>query len=366
MYKRVINEFLELVKLDNPSKNERKVADYLLNKLKKLGYNPIEDNAGEKIGGNTGNIICKIKGDKTKEKIMFLAHMDSVVPCINKVPVINDIYIESDKNTVLGSDDLSGVAAMLEVAYARANNEIKSGDIYLVFTVAEEIGLLGAKQLDLSNFDIDYAYVLDSGGEIGTASISAPSHITFDVTIKGKAAHAGMEPEKGINSIVVASKAISKMTIGRIDEETTNNIGLINGGVATNIVCDSVYIKGECRSRNEKKLQKDYKDIINIFNDTVKEYGCDIYINSKLEYKSFLIDSKAQVLLKFKKACEIANLPYITEHGGGGSDTNIISQLGVKSLNISTGMEKVHSVEERIKKEDIIKISELIKIIVSL
>ena len=157
MYKRVINEFIELVKLDNPSKNERKVANYILNKLKELGYSPIEDDAGTKIGGDTGNIICKIDGDKNKDKIMFLAHMDSVVPCINKVPVINDIYIESDKNTVLGSDDLSGV------------------------------GLLGAKELDLSSFNIDYAYVLDSGGEIGTASISAPSHITFDVTIKGKA-----------------------------------------------------------------------------------------------------------------------------------------------------------------------------------
>jgi len=366
MYKRVINEFIELVKLDNPSKNERKVANYILNKLKELGYSPIEDDAGTKIGGDTGNIICKIDGDKNKDKIMFLAHMDSVVPCINKVPVINDIYIESDKNTVLGSDDLSGVAAMLEVAYARANNEIEAGDIYLVFTVAEEIGLLGAKELDLSSFNIDYAYVLDSGGEIGTASISAPSHITFDVTIKGKAAHAGMEPENGINAIVVASKAISKMTIGRIDDETTCNIGLINGGRATNIVCDNVYIKGECRSRNEEKLQNVFDNIMNIFKDTVQEYNCDIDIDSKLEYKSFFIDSKAKVLLKFKKACEVGSLSFITEHGGGGSDTNIISQLGIKSLNISTGMEKVHSVEERIKLNDIIKISELIKIIVSL
>ena len=366
MNKRVVNEFLELVKLDNPSLNERKVADYILTKLESLGYSPYEDNAFEKINGNTGNIICKIEGDPNKEKIMFLAHMDSVLPCNGKKAVINEIYIESDKTTILGSDDLSGVASMLELAYAKSNNEIESGDIYLVFTVAEEIGLLGAKNLELDKFKIDYAYVLDSGGEIGTASISAPSHITFNVIIKGRAAHAGMEPEKGINAMVVASKAIAKMEIGRIDEETTCNLGTIKGGNATNIVCEQVFIKGECRSRNEKKLNLVYNNIIDIFNDTTKKYNCELDVKMVKEYSSFLVKDDATVLLKFEKACKNFNLVFKKEHGGGGSDTNIISTMGIKALNISTGMDKVHSVEERIKIDDLIKISELLKIIVSM
>jgi len=366
MNKRVVNEFLQLVKLDNPSLNERKVANYIINRLKDLGYETYEDNAGEKINGNTGNIICKIQGNKDKDKIMFLAHMDSVVPCIGKIPVINGQYIESNKKTILGSDDLSGVAAMLEIAQAVKAKEIETGDIYLVFTVAEEIGLLGAKNLDFSNIEVDFAYVLDSGGEIGTANISAPSHITFNVTIKGKAAHAGMEPEKGINAITVASKAISKMKIGRIDEETTCNLGSIQGGNATNIVCEQVFIKGECRSRNEKKLELVYNDIINAFKSAVKEYKCEIDIKMNKEYSSFLVKDDATVLVKFEKACQKANLEFCKLHGGGGSDTNVISKLGINALNISTGMEKVHSVEERIKIADLVKISELTKIIVSI
>ncbi len=366
MNERIINEFIELVKLAAPSKNERKVADYVISKLISLGYKPYEDNAGQAIGGNTGNIVCKIEGDPSKDKIMLMAHMDCVLPCEGIKPVIGDVYIESDKTTILGSDDLSGVASMLELAFARANNEISAGDLYLVFTVAEEIGLLGAKELDLSKINVDYAYVLDSGGEIGTASISAPSHISFNTTITGRAAHAGMEPEKGINAIVVASKAIAQMNIGRIDEETTCNIGIIKGGLAKNIVCESVFIEGEVRSRDEKKLENVYNTITKILNDTVSENNATIEIETIREYSSFLIEEDAAVLLKFKKACEVAKMPFSTEHGGGGSDTNIVCTKGIKALNISTGMDKVHSVNERIKIDDLHKIAYLLKNIVSL
>ncbi|MBN2852273.1 MAG: M20/M25/M40 family metallo-hydrolase [Clostridia bacterium] len=366
MNKRVVNEFLQLVVLDNPSKDERKVADYILARLKELGYGAYEDQAYLVTGGNTGNIICKIEGNPDKDKVMFLSHMDSVMPCNGKVPVINDIYIESSKNTILGSDDLSGVASMLELAAALANKEVTGGDVYLIFTISEEIGLLGAKNLDLSKINADYAYVLDSGGDIGTASISAPSHISFTVKIRGKAAHAGMEPEKGINAMVVASKAIAKMQIGRIDEETTCNLGVIKGGNAKNIVCEEIIIDGECRSRNEEKLNLVYNDIMTVFQDTVNENHCTIDISSTKEYSSFLISDEDEALIKFEKACQLMNLPFKKEHGGGGSDTNIIYSKGIKALNISTGMDKVHSVEERIKIDDLFKISELIKIIVSL
>ncbi len=366
MDKRIINEFIQLVKLAAPSKNERKVADYVIKKLSNLGYEIYEDEAGKAIDGNTGNIICKINGDPSLDKIMLMAHMDCVLPCEGIKPIIGEVYIESDKTTILGSDDLSGVAVMLEIATSRANNEINAGDIYLVFTVSEEIGLLGAKELDLSKIDVDYAYVLDSGGEIGTASISAPSHITFNITITGKAAHAGMEPENGINAIVVASKAIAKMTIGRIDEETTCNIGIIKGGLARNIVCESVFIEGEVRSRDENKLKNTYETIIKIFKETAKENEATIEIEMIREYSSFLIEEDAAVLLKFKKACEVAKMPFTTEHGGGGSDTNIVCTKGIKALNISTGMEKVHSVNERIKIDDLYKTAYLLKNIVSL
>jgi len=359
MNSRIIEEFLNLVRIDNESLKERQMADYITVRLKSMGYEPWEDDAGTKAGGNAGNIICRILGNTDKKSVMFLAHMDSVYPCTNKIPVIRDGYIYSEGETVLGSDDLSGVAALLNLAENLKRQNYPRGDIWLVFTIAEEIGLVGARHLDTSNVNADFAYVLDSGDDIGKATVTAPSHNTFTAVITGKAAHAGMEPENGVSAIVVASKAIAKMQLGRIDEETTANIGIIEGGRALNIVCDKVTVKGEIRSRNIDKLAKYSDDLVNKLKNSAAEMGATVEIDMEREYNSFSVSDDEEMLIKYKKALSNLGIEYKEEHSGGGSDTNIIYNKGIKALTISCGMEKVHSTNERISVNNLEKLEEL-------
>jgi len=348
MISRIVEEFMTLVRVDNESLKERQMADHIIKRLSDIGYEPREDDAAEKAGGNAGNVICRIPGDSSLQSVMFLAHMDSVYPCIGKVPVIKEGYIYSEGETVLGSDDLSGVAAMLNLADNLKTYKSQRGDVWLVFTIAEEIGLVGARYLDTSKVKADFAYVLDSGDDIGKATITSPSHNTFTAVVTGKAAHAGMEPEKGISAIVAASRAIADMPLGRIDEETTANIGIIDGGRALNIVCDKVTVKGEIRSRNLEKLVKLTDEIVGKFKEHTAAMGAGLEIDMVREYNSFAVGSEETMLVKFKKACADLGIPYRDEHSGGGSDTNIIYHKGIKALTISTGMEKVHGTNERI------------------
>lgn len=348
MTSKIVDEFMKLVLIDNESLKEREMADYILARLREMGYKPWEDNSGDKAGGNAGNIICRIPGDSSLDSVMFLSHMDSVYPCKGKVPVIREGYIYSEGDTVLGSDDLSGVAAILNLAENLTKFNKPKGDVWLVFTIAEEIGLIGARNLDISQVRADFAYVLDSGDDIGKATVTAPSHNTFKAVITGKSAHAGMEPEKGISAIVVASKAIAQMQTGRIDHETTANIGTIEGGRALNIVCDQVIVRGEVRSRNSDKLVKYSDDIVSKFKENAEIMGAKADVEMEREYNSFSVSDDEPVLIKYKEALKRIGIEYIEEHSGGGSDTNIIFNKGIKALTISCGMEKVHSTEERI------------------
>lgn len=360
MSQKIVNEFLKLVEIDNESLKERQMADYIKTRLKSMGYLPYEDDAGEKVGGNAGNVICKIPGSPELASVMFMAHMDSVYPCVGKKAIIEDGIIRSAGDTVLGSDDLSGVVAMLNLAENLIDYNKKRGDVLLVFTIGEEIGLLGARHLDIEKIKTDFAYVLDSGGDIGRATVSSPSHNTFKATISGKAAHAGMEPEKGINAIVVAANIISDLPLGRIDEETTANIGIIEGGKANNIVCDKVTINGEIRSRNLEKLEKLTKEIIGIFEKHSEKAGAKVQVDMVREYNSFKVDKNEPVLARFKKALSTLNIEYIEEHSGGGSDTNIIFNKGIKALTVSSGMENVHMLNEYIKIENLEKLEKLV------
>ena len=359
MKKGIVKEFMDIVRVDNESLDERKMADYIKGRLSELGYESYEDDAGEKAGGTAGNVICRIEGDPNLQSVMFLAHMDSVFPCKGKVPVIKDGYIVSEGDTVLGSDDLAGAAAMLSLAENLKGYDGNHGDVWLVFTIAEEIGLVGARNLDTDKINADFAYVLDSGGDLGKGTVSAPSHNTFRAVVTGKAAHAGMEPEKGINAITVASKAITMMELGRIDHETTANIGTINGGNALNIVCDSVEVRGEVRSRNLDKLEKYSGIVTESFRKAAEDAGASIKVEMDREYNSFVVSENQPVLVRYRKVLDDMGIEFEPEHSGGGSDTNIIFNKGIEALTISCGMEQVHQTSERIKVETLERLPEL-------
>jgi peptidase T-like protein len=361
---RLVTEFMQLVGIDSLSKKERKMADALKEKLISMGYEPYEDGAGEEIGGDTGNIICNVKGDKKVPALLLMAHMDTVVPGIGKKPRIKDGYIVSDGTTVLGGDDLAGVECILETLRVLKEDGISHGDVQIVFTIAEEIGLLGAKHLDYSKIYSKYGLVLDSGGPIGTMAVKAPSQNMMNIVVNGKAAHAGAEPEKGVSAIQIASKAIAGMKLGRIDSETTANIGVIKGGQATNIVCDRVEIAAEARSRIQKKLELQTEHMKECFEKAAVELGGSVDFKYSLEYMAFDIKEDSKIAGILKKASYGAGVELMLSATGGGSDTNVVNLKGIEAVAMSIGMDKVHSLEEWIKVDDMVKAAEyLVEII---
>lgn len=353
---RVLNEFLELVQIDSPTSKEGKIAKVLESKLKELGLEVCIDDAGKKVNGETGNVIAKLKGKKDAPCILFSSHMDTVSPGIGVKPVVDEEkgIIESDKTTVLGSDDKAGIAAILEALRTIKENNIETGDVEIVFSIWEEGGLNGAKNLDYSKLDSKMAFILDSGGAPGQIITKAPAQDKIDVKIIGKPAHAGLAPENGISAVMVAANAISNMKLLRIDEDTTANIGNINGGIATNIVMPELEIKAEARSLSNEKLDEQTKHMVDTFNNAAEEFGAKVEINTSRAYGAFSLSDDENIVKLAKEACQNCEFKRVyTCSTGGGSDTNIYNANGIKAVNLGVGMQKVHTLEEFIKIEDL-------------
>lgn len=361
---RLFNDFVQLVGIDSISLRERKMCDTLISMLRELGYSPIEDDAGEKAGGDCGNVICTVSGTKDVPTILFAAHMDTVQPGIGKKAIISGDKIKSDGKTVLGGDDAAGIAAILEALRIIKENNIQHGDIQVVFTIGEEIGLLGSKNLDYSKLHSKYGFIIDSDGEVGCAAVRAPFHNKIHVTIHGKAAHAGIEPEKGISAVSIMAEAVSNMKLGRIDQETTANIGLISGGTATNVVCAKLDLDCEARSLNQSKLDEQTAHMKKCFEDAAVKFGGSVDFAAELEYPGYEISEKDELLKILEKACTKSGLAFKPVSTGGGSDTNNFNSRGIKAVDLSIGMSKIHSIEEEILIEDIVKTSSLIVSIV--
>lgn len=347
--KRLVESFMELVKIDSISREERNLADFLIEKLEDLGLEVIVDQAGEKVKSNCGNIIARFKGNiKEVTAIMFSAHMDTVVPGKNINPLLKGEKIVSSGKTILGADDKAAIAALLEALHIIKEKNISHGDIEIVFTICEEMGLHGAKNLDISDLNAQMAFVLDSGGQVGEIISAAPSQNSLKIIIHGKSAHAGSNPEEGINAIQVAGFVLSRMKLGRIDEETTTNIGIISGGKATNIIPDEVTLEGEVRSRNEEKLEKYTKILKQIAEDTAREFKAKAEVKINREFYCYNLSTDDRVVKIAIKAAKDMGLEPQLHPSGGGSDANIFNKKGFPAVDLAIGMEKVHTVDEYI------------------
>lgn len=347
---RLVQTFLELVQIDSETGNERAVADYVTKKLQRMGYDVTEDKAGEAIGGNAGNVIAYRPGTAPGKRILFCAHMDTVTPGNGVQPVVAGDIIRSQGETILGGDDKGGIAVLLEAAQTLQEEKIAHGSLHLVFTVAEEGGLNGAKNLDRSllHGPIEAAFFLDSDDLPNKIVVEAPIQVNFEVIFHGKAAHAGCEPEKGVSAIQMAAAAISAMRLGRIDEETTANIGVIQGGHATNIVTDKVVIEGECRSLKRDKLEAQKAHMLACCEEAAQKFGGQAEIIVKENYAGILLDPQsAPVQLARAAAKKIGLEPELIKIGGG-SDANIFNGYGIDSTILGVGMENCHSTDEYI------------------
>lgn len=353
----VVKYFLELIAIDSESKDERAMADRLIADLSALGASVSEDDTHLKTGGNAGNLYALIPGHLDKPPLLFCAHLDTVKPGKGIKASITEGRIHSDGTTVLGGDDKSGVAEILLGIKAIRESGIKHAPIEVLLTVSEEIGLLGAKHFDKSRLKSALGYALDSH-RVGDLVVGAPAQNSIRITIIGKEAHAGVEPEKGINAIRIAAEAIAAMPMGRIDFETTCNMGVISGGSATNIVPNQVEIRGEARSHSVLKLDQVCADIRHAVESTVQRHHYDFgaasfHWDMQTEYAAFAIrDTEPVVQLALDALKEIGISPKVTV-GGGGSDANIINATGLPMVICGTGMNKVHTVAEDLEAEEL-------------
>lgn len=351
---RLVGEFLELVQIDSLTFKERKMADALIGKLKEIGLEVYEDKAGEKYNGEAGNVVGKLQGTKEGPALLFLAHMDRVEPGTGIKPVVQDGVIKSEGKTILAGDDCAGIVSILEALRVLKEGNDTYSDIEVVFTIAEEGGLFGAKALETGQMKAKMAYTFDSTGNAGTFVVQAPSQDEISIVVKGKAAHAGVAPEEGINAIQVAAAAISKLKIGRIDAETTSNIGMIKGGTATNIVPDYVELKGETRSLDDKRVDEETKKMAAAFAKYGAEFGAEVEFSFERAYSSFHIKEDEEVILRAVRALDTLGIKPKMVALGGGSDANILNAVGIRCLNLGNGSKKVHTTDEEIAVEDLV------------
>ena len=345
---RLLERFLRYVQIDSPTKEEREFALILKGELEELGLEVIMDDAGEKVGSNSGNLIAKLKGNADKETILFSSHMDTVSPSRGVKPKIVDGTIYSDGTTILGGDDKAGIASIMEALEVVRDEKLSHGDIEIAFTIFEEGGLFGSKNLDYSKLDAKIGFVLDSGGDPGDIIVQGPAQNKIDVKFTGLEAHAGVAPEAGISAIVMAAEAISNMRLLRVDEETTANIGDIRGGGATNIVTKEVVFHAEARSLDNEKLKVQSDHMVQCCEETAKKYGGKVEVDVENAYGAFNIPVDHQAVKAVEEACKKLQIPTRTTTSGGGSDTNIFNANGVAAINLGIGERKPHTLEEHL------------------
>lgn len=362
----IVDRFISYVKISSPTKQEGRFAAHLCKELEGMGLEVSIDDAGEKVGSDTGNVIARLKGNTPGETILFSCHMDTVSPSIDVKPEIRDGIIYSDGTTVLGGDDKAGIAAIMEAIKVIIDNDIPHADIEIIFSIFEEGGLHGAKNLDVSLLKAKQVFVLDSGGDPGQIIVKGPAQDKLEFSVHGRPAHAGVAPEEGISAIMVASEAISQMKLLRIDAETTANIGRIEGGSVTNIVPPEATVIAEARSLNNDKLKAQSDHMVACFEAAAEKYGATVESKVTRMYSAFDVDTSSDIVTKAMTACESIGLKAFTAPSGGGSDTNIFNARGIMAINLGIGEKKPHTLEEHLHIKDLVASSNLVLELVKL
>ena len=355
---RMFNEFVELATTDAVSGQESAVADKLAAKLAEIGFTVIRDNACENYGGDCGNVIG-IREGELDGALFFSSHMDRVPNGFGIKPVERDGVLYSDGTTILAADDLSGVCAILEGLRRAVAAGKPLPRLEVAFTTAEET-VFGSKFLDMSLIQSEIGYAFDSPGPTGRMNNGAPGLYDITVEIKGRPAHAGNEPEKGIDAAKIMCDMLSTLKQGRIDFESTANFPILQtGSTARNVVCDYATFRGEARSRNLQKLL-DYMEYFKAHcTKTAEAAGATITIDAFENLLPFYMGEEEEVMVIAKEACEAAGIPYIAQVGGGGMDANIFNAKGMKTIGVATGYSGNHTTAEQLVLEDFYKSGEL-------
>lgn len=349
---RLLATFLDLVRIDSPSGAEAACAEYCARVLTEAGCVVRFDDSASVTGSDTGNLIAELPG--TTEGVLVLsAHLDVVQPCHGVQPEVRDGVVFAAGDTVLGADDKAGLAAAIECVRRLVEEGGSYPTVRCVFTVQEEVGLVGAKALEPGAALGDLCLVLDAAGRPGGIVIGAPTHYVFHARFTGRAAHAGVQPEAGISAIAMAARAIAELPIGRLDEITTANVGSVNGGTATNVIAATVDVTGECRSLDRDRVEALREGMDKTMREAAAAAGGTVEIEWDLQYESFGFDEHDPLVTLMASACSDVGLASSTFTTGGGSDANVLAAQGVPTLALSCGMEGVHGMTEQIEVADL-------------
>ena len=345
--------FLELARVPSPSGEERVVADQVIEYLRALALPVDEDDVGTRIDSTIGNLLCRIAPNGEGAPLFFCAHLDTVPPEGPIEPVVEDGVVRNGGGTILGADNKAAVAAMLEATRRIVAENRPHGGIELLFTPKEEVGLRGAEAFDQERLHARLGYVYDHAGPIGEVILGAPYQVKLDASFRGRAAHSGMYPEEGRSAIAAAARAIADLRLGRLDEETTANVGEIHGGTARNIIPERCSFAAEARCHDERKLGELVQEMLETITFAAQVSDCDVETAVDPSARGYRFKRDDEAVRLAAAALERAGFQPTYGLSGGGADANVFNERGLQCLNLANGMTDIHTPEERIAVADL-------------
>ena len=343
----VVKEFITLSSINSPSRHEATVADYLLKRLGEMGLEAVMDDSASRNGGDTGNILVRVPGNAAGPCILLGAHMDTVGPTEGMTPVVREGILYSNGETILGADDKAGIAIILTALAELQESGAPHGDLEIILSVQEEVGLFGVSYLDME-LKAAFGYILDGDGPVGHIVHRAPSKVDLDMVIEGKAAHAGVCPEAGINAIVTAASAIARLRTGRINDHTTSNVGVISGGKARNIVPDRAEVAIEVRSTDRDTLEREVQAVLDSFTEAAASAGARLTVGRQVPFESFTIAETHPAVANARRAAQALGIEFVLCTSGGGFDANVFNSRGLTCVALGIGIEDAHSPQEHV------------------
>jgi tripeptide aminopeptidase len=344
---RLADTFVALCEIESPSGREADAAGYVRSELESLGLSVDEDSTASETGAACGNLYARIPGPEAARTVLLCAHVDTV-PLADRVEVeLVDGVFRNRREAILGADNKAAIAVLLEIARECVAASTPVG-IELVFTTCEEIGLRGAHAFDTSRLESDFGYAFDHASPIGELILAAPTYYRVIGDFLGRAAHSGLRPEDGRNAIVAAAKAIGAMKLGRIDPDTTANVGLIEGGTATNVVAERCRVEAEVRSLDDAKASAGMREMVDTLTWAASATETDVDVSVEEQFRAYRIPAGEPVVVAAEAALRDCGVTPVHKVTGGGSDVNAFAAKGFRCLNMANGTEANHTPDERV------------------
>lgn len=361
-----VDLLVELCAIRSQTGDERAMADRIGAELTAIGLTWDEDGSGETTGCNAGNLYCRLPATASGMPLFFCAHLDTVPPVGELLPVIEEGRVRNTGGTILGSDNKAAVVAMIEAVRRIVGEGRDHAGIELLFTTAEETGLHGADAFDVSRLEAKHGFVYDQGAEIGEIVLGAPGAFAIQATVQGRASHAGMAPEEGRSAIAAASRAIAEMRLGRVDDISTANVGVIIGGTARNIVPEFCTFHAEARSHDEGRLSGLIQEMLDAISFAADAGECTAETVVTRQYHAYRFASDDPVVRLARSAFERLGIPVVEALSGGAADANVFNQKGLSCLNLANGMMEIHTPDEWIAVDDVERMVEVTLAIIEL